>query len=49
MSPEATNPAPESELIALEIPADLAECVEAGDKDFDWSAYIIGLIKEVTA
>jgi len=49
MSPEATNPAPESELITLELPADLAQRVEAGDRDFDWSAYIIGLIKEVTA
>jgi len=36
------------QLVALEIPADLAERIEAGDKDFDWSAYIVGLIKEVT-
>jgi len=34
--------------LVVEIPTELAERVEAGDKNFDWGAYLRGLIEEVT-
>ena len=37
------------ELVTFHISTELAYRVEAGNKDFDWNAYIIGLIEDVTA